>query len=478
MAAEVSMTTMHARFLVSTLAIAIGTTALAQDARDDQDRPLPNLAEIKADLEELRGLPFKRDVPAKVQTLEGWGAYLDAALESSFPEEKQKDMLDGILRFGLLTEEIDLATELKDAMLSQAGAYYDPETKTFYYLMVDMHIEALKTIAAHELVHALQDQHFGLEEIMQAFEEVYTSDVRNDDSMLAFRMLVEGEATYVHTLWQMNAMGMDLHANPQAEKMQLKMMADMEISQLVDMAAGMQGAAGGGAEDEDNAIAKAMREMNEIPPYILHPLYAAYMQGAYFTMSLRHEGGWEGIAKAFDSVPQSAEQAIHPEKYLEEGRDEPTVITLGDSHALTSAGWKRIDSSISGEFYLGLLLKNYGVKSADAKQAAAGWDGDVYQAYRDETGTVGYRLATTWDTEDDAQEFYAAAAKMLQGRYSEARMTTRDDETTVSLADADGSGHGSLLVRGREVFLVDGLPAALVAPVLMEMTAAAITYVD
>ncbi len=321
--------------------------------------------------------------------------------------------------------------------------------------MVDLPEEALETIAAHELVHALQDQYFDLEAMTAKVEEGFHSGERNDDQLLALRTLIEGEATYVHTLWQVkNLMGMDLSGNPQTESFQFKMMADMDIDQLVELT--KQQTLPMLGEGEDNPIAKAVAEMDKIPPYFLHPLYAAYMKGAYFTMSLRHDGGWDAVAAALENPPISTEQTIYPEKYLAE-RDDPTRIELPALTVLTDSGWSRIDAAIHGEFYLSGLLQNFGVPASAAKEAARGWDGDIYHAYRHRDGRVLIVLATTWDTEKDAQEFYEAYRSMLSAKYPklEAQAGTPDDVSIYDCGDPQ-LGHGRVQRRGQEVFVVEG----------------------
>jgi hypothetical protein len=75
----------------------------------------------------------------------------------------------------------------------QAGGSYDPKAKKFFLVMVPSSDLMLDTITAHELTHALQDQHFDL----QAYYASKDKQQRplGDDALHARRFIVEGEAT-------------------------------------------------------------------------------------------------------------------------------------------------------------------------------------------------------------------------------------------------------------------------------------------
>ncbi len=439
---------------------------------------LPDLTDIEAQLTELRGLKFLKAVPAEHQSLEDWGKYLDKELDTMFPPDKVDGFMAGLVRLGMLKHPIDLGKEFKNALLSQAGAYYDPPSGKFYYLMTDMAPQFLETVAAHELVHALQDQHFHLGKLLEHLEAEEAEDVRNDDEVLAVRFLVEGEATYVQTLWQMKTMmNSDLAANPQLETMTFQMQANLDADTIIKMSKQIDAAAMG---LKDGDIAKAIEAMDTIPPYILHPLLAAYLKGAYFVMSLRHAGGWETVAEAYQHLPATSEQVMHPDKFIKE-RDNPTPMTLPAMDYMKAKGWKQIDSAMHGEFYLGLLLSNFGCPSPRAARASAGWDGDLYRAYQREDGRVMFVLATTWDTEEDAQEFYKAYQSVLRTKCSlpdpVSEYSTKDGETLYpSGAEADDAGR--LALRGREVFVVEGAPAELATRIMTDLKALDLKHVD
>lgn len=445
--------------------------------------PLPDLTGIIRDLAELRGLPFLKEVPAAKQSAEDFGAMVQAELDKSFPPAKEADMQAALLRLGMLLEPIDIAHEFKNALLSQAGAYYDPATGKFFYLMTNVSGEMLKMFASHELVHAIQDQHFHLGPLLENVERGSAEDVRQDDQMLAVRYLIEGEATYVQTLWQMIS-SRGLHDSEskaykqavRAAHLALRIQGGLDLEFLVQLnklAVAFMGDAG----DE---IAEAINSMDMIPPYILYPLASAYTGGAVFVMDLKQSGGWEAVDQAYSDLPSSTEQVMHPDKFSKH-RDDPTPLTLPEMAYLKEAGWRPIDSAVHGEFYLNLLLRNFGSQPGAAVLAASGWDGDLYRAYRRDDGRVMFVLATTWDTEKDARQFFSAYQSILQSKCQLPKPAEEYRDAAGEIAYPSGiaaDDTGRLVQRGREVFVVEGAPANLVSRIMGELRSSEVQHVD
>lgn len=525
-----ALRSLHNRILASFSACTLGLASLcclggtasvfAQDSEGGgggatvQTEKLPDLAPIKRELEQIRGLQFLANVPAQRQSTEDFKAHLLREMEASMPADRFADIIDGLIRFGLTSERFDLADGFINAILTQAAAYYDPETGKFFYLMEidgEEGEEMMATVAAHELVHALQDQHYNLKRVVEELEKAAMPDSgpRRDDYVLAVRALIEGEATYVQLIWQLKTMmGQDITTNHAMERMAIGQIANMDLDQLGRM---MQMQAGAMPE----SMRAAINSMNDIPRYVLEPLYAAYFRGASFTMRLRQAGGWEKVAETYQRLPRSMEQVLHPEKFLDQV-DEPTVIVLPDFLYLEEAGWSKIDEAVHGEFYLRMMLREQGLDRRAAETAAAGWDGDIYRAYRHIDGRVLMALATTWDTEADAREFAAAYARTLAKKLNVTfDGDTFDDESNrfeYDFADsfavpkqpagdgaesaepaisggaavnADGAqtpkprSMGTVLLRGKEVFVVEGAPdRGLTNRLLASLTGIAIEYVE
>jgi len=444
-----------------TICVSLGATALTTIAQPVLEEPkaeresLPDLGAIGQQVARIRQLEFLEEVPAERQSQDDFARVLERDLEASFPEAERAGMLRGLRRLGMIREEIDLAGALRDAMLTQAGAYYDPETGKFYYLMDAGAIPGgMDVIAAHELVHALQDQHHDLSAVLEPFEVFPDGQPRDDDGVLAVRSVIEGDATYVMLVFQLAQLGVDLSDAPDQELAMIRNVAGQSI-ETIAAAAKMQAQMGG--LDPDGDIAKAIAAMDDIPPYLLEPLYAAYFKGALFCASLKQARGWAGVNEAITSPPLSMEQVLHPEKHHGDDIDIPSRVRLPDVSWLAEPGFHELDSAVLGEFYIALLLRTLGADMLD-QVASQGWDGDVYAAFgrAEETLVV---LATTWDGESDAREFFDVYRSVLGKKYPASvlgEVAETESGRRVDYVCGEALGVGVVVQRGLDVFIVEG----------------------
>ena len=95
--------------------------------------------------------------------------------------------------FGLAPAEFRYRPFLIKLLTEQVAGYYDPKAQQFY-LADWIELEGQKPVMAHELTHALQDQHFNL----RRFEKWPKGD---SDAELAAHALIEGDATLAMTLY-------------------------------------------------------------------------------------------------------------------------------------------------------------------------------------------------------------------------------------------------------------------------------------
>jgi hypothetical protein len=148
-----------------------------------------------------------------------------------------------------------------------------------------------------------------------------------------------------------------------------------------------------------------------------------YQQGQDFVQTLYDSGGWESVNQAYSQPPVSTEQILHPDQYPE---DLPIPITLPDLAAFWGPDWKEIDRGVMGEWYTYLILAS-GLESkanlsqAEAQRAAAGWEGDAYVVFYNESlDKISLILFTQWDSESEADEFGDAFEKYATNRFGTA----------------------------------------------------------
>lgn len=403
-----------------------------EDRKKRAEAALARVSTIQGKLAELRGLPLEKPVPAEYQSAEDFKAFVQKELAKELPPEKAANVQTAQLHIGLFTKPIDLPKVLEQTMTSQAAAYYDPSVDKFFVVMAPDSDVMLDTISAHELTHALQDHHFDLVK--------YLPPTLDDDSSIARRFVVEGDATFAMVAYlATQAVGADkLPSMLKLMRTQIESMATMGVSEYAEMMKQQAGAFTG----MDEEMKKSMETIGELPPIIVGPLIDSYMKGAVVSMVAYEAGGWKAVDALYKTPPESTEQVLHPQEKLIGKRESPKKVTL------PKLPGTEVLNNVIGELQWSIYLQQWGVKQPDA---APGWGGDRYAVMRDKDGAlVGY-LATTWDSANDAKEFADAYVSSLAARFSGA-------DTSKPEAGVPRSDRGKVFVRvqGANVFIVDG----------------------
>ena len=383
----------------------------------------------------LRHLPFRFEVKRDVTNRDDLKTVLLKELDE---EQTPAEFRTGELAFkalGLIDRDLDWKATMIRVYSEEIAAFYDPKTKTMHLIRESTErpkkvgfLESLlgkkggfdkdenKTVIAHELTHALADQHYNLDAMHEAVK-------KNDDQSMALSALIEGEATLAMTGSQMSDWdGSKITAFPAAD-------LDRVFSLMMPLMP-MTGGAG----------------LREAPPILADSLLFPYLRGLVFCAGLANKGGWEAVDRAYKQPPQSTEQILHPEKYLDQP-DPPTMIDLGTLP--TPAGWSEIGRNVLGEFQLSVLLRRHG-----GKPIAAGWDGDRYAVFEGPDDKLGLAWLSTWDSDDDARDFAR--------QYTRYQTTKLGPEVESPTAFPDAIRRpvaGTLFAverRGRDVAVVEG----------------------
>ena len=322
--------------------------------------------------------------------------------------------------FGLAPQDFEYRPFLIKLLKEQVAGYYDPKAQQFY-LADWIDLDGQKPVMAHELTHALQDQHFNL----KRFEKWPKGD---SDAELAAHALIEGDATLAMTLY--------MAKNP--------LVALAFIRSL-----GSQGI----ATEQYNQAPRALRES------LLFP----YEEGLAWATQVYKRGGWDMVSGAFSKLPQSSEQILHADKYF--SNEAPQKITLPEFKSFLGPSWKRIDYDVNGEWGCYLVLDEFLNNATESKRAAAGWGGDRFVLY--ETGKPGeifIAQLTAWDTPLDAKEFFDAYAQRIVKRYADAKELKATGDR---LEWQTASGVVSMELRGSRVAIFEGIPSSTNANALL-----------
>lgn len=386
----------------------------------------------------LRQLPFKQEVKRDVTKREAMKEVLLKEIDLDMSPEEFRTSELGMKALGFLPRDLDFKAVLVQVYSEEIAAFYDPRTKTMHLIEEPAEkankapglLERLlgktggfdkeenKTVIAHELTHALADQHYDL----KAMQDAVKGD---DDRDLALSALFEGEA-------MMAMMGAQMQ---DWEGKEIAQLPAKELDQIFSMLGPMLPAMGGGPS------------LKTAPAILRESLLFPYLKGLVFCASLANEGGWKAVDAAYRNPPQSTEQILHPEKY-QTNPDWPQVITFKDLDA--GEGWAEVGQNVVGEMQLSILLGG----KASGRKAAAGWDGDRFAVFERADGALGLVWRTTWDSENDAQEFATSYAKFQTSKLEPGAIEP-EEVPEVLTRERDGATY-AIERRGSDVVVVEG----------------------
>jgi hypothetical protein len=387
-----------------------------QKLLDDADR-------IAARVAKLRGLsilrPIRRGVMNKEQITQH---LLDRVRQEYQPGQIESEEL-AMKRLGLLPADANYLELVLELLRDQIAGFYDPWKQQLY--IADWMTAGGDEVMAHEIDHALQDQHFHLRRWMAA-------DKKNADATLARQALVEGD-------------GMALM---------------MEFASPVPVPWGKDGFV-------DSMIGLislgSTLSLGKVPLAIREGLVFPYLSGVRFVAEVLKTRSWKGVDEIYRRPPLSSEHILHPHTYARYER--PIEVRAGSPAALR--GRKTRYDNVLGQFGLSILLRQHKVSQPIADLAAAGWGGDRVAVYtpagsRDRTGAQAIAvLYTVWDSEVDAVEFFGAiedAMPSLSGGKQSARQPDVVEYRTG--AGTGGESAFSAERRGDAVLVIVGAPPA------------------
>jgi hypothetical protein len=353
---------------------------------------------------EETGLPIKSAVKRQLTTRAAVESYLNEKFQE---DEGAKRLQRGeivLKKFGLLDRDFDLKPFLLALLKEQIEAYYDSKTKTVNLLdWVD--VDEQKPVLAHELTHALQDQHVDLEKWGdQTPSEVstnYHDDVDHlakDELDTAREAVAEGQATAVMMDDILKPMGKSLVKDPEVVEFIKNQMAGSENSPV---------------------LARA-------PLMLSESLLFPYREGLSFEQDLWIDQGQKAaFIGTLDRPPTSTWEIINPREF--ERSRVPVVPLMPDIHPIVDKTYKAYDIGQVGELDLHILTELFGGDNA-ARDLTPAWDGGIYWAGQRLSAKTPEELASTksislfylsaWKSAASAQAFTELYATALGRKYS------------------------------------------------------------
>jgi hypothetical protein len=388
------------------------------------------------------GFPIKSDVKRQLTTRAAVESYLTEKFNEDEDARRMQRSEIVLKKFGLLDRDFDLKPFLLSLLKEQIEAYYDPKAKTVN-LLDWVSIDEQKPVLAHELTHALQDQHVDLEK----WSDQTPPDVSlnsGDDSVhlakdeldTAREAVTEGQATAVMMDNILKPMGHSLVKDPE----------------VVDVI--KQQMAGSG---DSPVLARA-------PLLLSESLMFPYREGLSFEQDVwMDQGQAAAFSGALDRPPTSSWEIMNPRDY-EKGHL-PAVPLLPDIHPLVDSLYKPYDIGQVGQLDVHILAGIFGGETA-AQNLTPAWDGGLYWAGQLRNSTAAEQASTksiallylsAWKSSQSAQDFMKLYASELGRKYSGLK-----PDTVAEKSSSDGTeeqvyttteGPVVLTRRGKMVFV-------------------------
>jgi hypothetical protein len=408
------------------------------------------------------GLPIKSDVKRKMTTRAAVESYLNDKLAEDEDAKRMQRSEIVLKKFGMLDRDFNLKPFLLALLKEQIEAYYDPKTKTVN-LLDWISVDEQKPVLAHELTHALQDQHTDLEK----WSDQTPSDVSHNSSEDTVHLAKDelDTAREAVTEGQATAVMIDNILKPKGKSL----LTDPEVVDLIK-----QQMAG---SDNSPVLARA-------PLLLSESLLFPYREGLSFEQDIWMDRGQAAaFTGALDRPPTSTWEIINPREY--EMGTVPTVPLLPDIHPLVDKIYRPYDIGQVGQLDLHILSGLFGGENA-ARNLSPAWDGGIYWAgqrldattvEQSSTKSISLFYLSAWKNVASAQAFTRLYAEELGRKYSGLK-PDENAQHTAPISSADGTveqvyttseGPVVITTRGKLVFVSESfdLPLARKLAVLV-----------
>jgi len=352
---------------------------------------LERLAGIEQRMVEIRELSAGQPVTPKLVTSTEASDLLFADFRAENPTDFLADQTQLYRALGLLDPSDDLAAVFERFLSSQVLGFYRSTDRSLYVVSDAAFGPLQELTAAHEYTHALQDARFGLEALRPPGHD-------QGDLALAVLALVEGDATLAMSQWA------------------IQDLTPEELSELFDQL-------------QDPIAEQALADA---PPIVRETQTFPYASGLQFVQQAWVEGGWSGVDRLWKRPPSTAEQILHPEKYVA-GEEAIAVVSPEALPAALGGGWRLVLADTHGELVTRIWLEQALGPDA-AAESAAGWGGDRVGLYRGPDAEWALVWITRWDSPAEALEFRSGAGSAAQDLDDPSTVRSSGSEVTIVVA--------------------------------------------
>jgi hypothetical protein len=367
--------------------------------------------EIRAQVAELRGLQWKTPLDVAIVPRNEFQQELKRVNDRDRHTDRQTGDGETYKLLKLIPRSLNYDKALEDLYGSAVVGFYDPKTKKLLIGAKDGGAldPAARLTIAHEMDHALTDQHFNFGDRTNALD---IGD--KQEELQGFIGLLEGDAKVMESLWSTKYL-------TAKERQTLTSSGDLT-------------------------------DFYRSPKYLRDSLLYPYTSGQAWAMRLYQQTrSWRLIDAAYADPPRSTEDVLHLDRYQAKPRRGWSPPQLPPLTAGT--GCAAVRSGTIGEFNM-IELLDQNLTLNDAAVSADGWNGDAFQVVK---CAAALAMVDRWEADD------ATAA----GRLAEALGRWAREWSGGAPPGADGrfsgsSGSGRIVRNGTRVDLVlaDDAPSA------------------
>lgn len=391
-------------------------------------------------------LPIKHEVKRKLTTREAVEKYLVDKMNDDKDAKRMERSEIVLKKFGLLDRDFQLRPFLLQLLKEQIEAYYDSKTKTVN-LLDWATPETQKPVLAHELTHALQDQHVDLDKWSDITSEDLSHNVKQDNEHIqtdeadtAREAVLEGQAMAVYVDYSLAPAGKNLLSSPDL------------VDELADSA----------GDASDSPV------LSRAPLVLKESLLFPYQDGLKFEQAiLKKQGQQFAFAGVLDRPPASSFEIMHPRAYMQ--KQKVPLLRMPDIHPLLDAGYDPYDVGVMGELDVRMLTELFGGQQMSQALTPA-WDGGIYyatqsksaktQAEKDSTASIGLLYLSRWKSSAAADAFTKMYADELGKKYSGVTRDSNAEADQTEQIYKTNEGPVLITTSGRMVFVSESFDLA------------------
>jgi hypothetical protein len=381
-------------------------------------------------------LPMKHAVKRKLTTRTAVEKYLVDKMKDDKDAKRMERSEIVLKKFGLIDRDFQLQPFLVSLLKEQIAGYYDSKTKTVN-LLDWIEPDSQKPVMAHELTHALQDQHVNLDK----WEDQTSSDlshnatedlhhIETDEADTAREAVLEGQAMAVFVDYGLAPAKRSLRQSPEL------------VQNLTDNM----------SDDQDSPI------LSRAPLLLQESLLFPYKDGLKFEATLLGDKGPEdAFAAVLDHPPTSSFEIMNPRAY--ERKVAVPLLHMPDVHPVIDAQYDPYDIGVMGQLDVRIFAELFGGDQTAALLTPA-WDGGIYFASQkkdapDKASTASIALVylSQWKSPEAAALFVKMYADEMGKKYSHVQRDPSAEAADGEQIYQTSEGPVLMVTSGKDVFV-------------------------